>query len=352
MCECTISGKKNNISNIDQLLTLLDLLRSQLPSASELLSIHRSYENSLNVMLDILKKRYPIAVIFRNTHLKALMNRRAVRLPWFILVEHGHFDGPDYRVICDIERSTAVIMSADNCNKKQVKLINCINNGDLVGIFVKADYKALPVQGRTVIDVGANIGDSSIYFILQGAQKVVALEPYPANYQIASRNVKVNNLEDKIRLLFAGCSGKTQTITLDNHFLKKQENCFYKLHDGTQVLVASEQNKNDAFYKLHDGIQVPLLSLHDVLEANTMTSDDDIILKMDCEGCEYDAILSADRNVLQRFSHILVEYHHGYQNLREKFLLAGFHISISRPIYSMTEDSKKMYRGTIFAKRQ
>lgn len=82
-----------------------------------------------------------------------------------------------------------------------------------------------------------------------------------------------------------------------------------------------------------------------------MISDNDIILKMDCEGCEYDAILSADRNVLRRFSHILIEYHYGYQNLKEKFRLAGFDISISRPIYSKTEDSRKMYRGTIFAKR-
>jgi FkbM family methyltransferase len=345
------SGKKNNISNTDQLFMLADLLRRQLLLASELLNIHRSYENRLSIVIHILKKRYPIAVSFRNIHLKALMNRRALQLPWFILLQQGHFNGRDYRIICDIERSTAVIVSADKHNKKLVKLTNCINNGDLLGIFVKAEYKALPVQGRIVIDVGANIGDSSTYFILQGAQKVVALEPYPANYQIASENVKINNLEDRIKLLFAGCSGKTQTITLDNDLLEKQENSFYKLHDGTQVLVASEPNKSNAFYKLHDGTQVPLLSLHDVLEENIMISDNDIILKMDCEGCEYDAILSADRNVLRRFSHILIEYHYGYQNLKEKFRLAGFDISISRPIYSKTEDSRKMYRGTIFAKR-
>ena len=42
------------------------------------------------------------------------------------------------------------------------------------------------------------------------------------------------------------------------------------------------------------------------------------ILKIDCEGCEYDSILHTPDIALQRFSHIQIEYHLGYRDLKEK----------------------------------
>ena len=47
----------------------------------------------------------------------------------------------------------------------------------LVGIFIKDVYNFLPVKDKIVIDIGASIGDSSIYFASCGAKKVIALEP-------------------------------------------------------------------------------------------------------------------------------------------------------------------------------
>ena len=35
------------------------------------------------------------------------------------------------------------------------------------------------LRGREVVDVGAGIGDSALYFILHGARKVIAVEPCP-----------------------------------------------------------------------------------------------------------------------------------------------------------------------------
>ena len=45
------------------------------------------------------------------------------------------------------------------------------------------------LEGRTVIDIGANIADSSIYFAFEDAAHVIALEPYPTNYRIAKKNI-------------------------------------------------------------------------------------------------------------------------------------------------------------------
>ena len=52
-----------------------------------------------------------------------------------------------------------------------------------------------------VIDVGASNADSSIFFAIKGAQKVIALEPFPESYEIGMYNLEINNLTDKVVLL-------------------------------------------------------------------------------------------------------------------------------------------------------
>ncbi len=45
-------------------------------------------------------------------------------------------------------------------------------------VFDCGEYGVLDVSGKVVIDVGASIGDSAIYFALKGARKVIAIEPH------------------------------------------------------------------------------------------------------------------------------------------------------------------------------
>lgn len=54
---------------------------------------------------------------------------------------------------------------------------------------------------------------------------------------------------------------------------------------------------------------------------------------MDCKGCEYDVILSASDSILRRFSNILIEYHYGFNDIKESLanegivtLTAGFEV--------------------------
>ncbi len=79
-----------------------------------------------------------------------------------------------------------------------------IGSGFLYEVFIQEDYKFLRINDMIVIDVGANIGDSAIYFALNGAKKIIALEPHTYPFSFALRNVKENNLEGKIELLNVG----------------------------------------------------------------------------------------------------------------------------------------------------
>ena len=57
-------------------------------------------------------------------------------------------------------------------------------------------------------------------------------------------------------------------------------------------------------------------------------------LKMDCEGCEYEAVLNADPCDLAVFSQIVIEYHNGYREIMRHLEAAGFSTEI-KPMRSL-----------------
>ena len=81
-----------------------------------------------------------------------------------------------------------------------IKIFSAIGNGKIIGVFLKKDYGFLDVADKTVIDIILNIADSSIYFALDGASSVIALESNLKNYNIARYNIYLNNLSSKIIL--------------------------------------------------------------------------------------------------------------------------------------------------------
>jgi len=54
------------------------------------------------------------------------------------------------------------------------------------------------LKNKSVLDIGAFIGDSAIYFILKGAKKVYTIEPHPDAYNEMLENIKLNNMDEKI----------------------------------------------------------------------------------------------------------------------------------------------------------
>ncbi|WP_258393538.1 FkbM family methyltransferase [Nanobdella aerobiophila] len=70
----------------------------------------------------------------------------------------------------------------------------------LVILLIKQlfDYDILNVQDKVVLDIGAYVGDSAIYFIRRGAKKVYTYEAVKETYNILIKNIELNNLKDKI----------------------------------------------------------------------------------------------------------------------------------------------------------
>jgi hypothetical protein len=61
----------------------------------------------------------------------------------------------------------------------------------ILGVFDYGMYKSLSVKDRVVVDVGAFVGDSAIYFALKGARKVIVIEPHPGAYKEMLDNIRL-----------------------------------------------------------------------------------------------------------------------------------------------------------------
>ena len=173
--------------------------------------------------------------------------------------------------------------------------------------FVDETYGRLRVNGRTVIDIGANVGDTAMYFALNGARHVYAFEPCSHPYGLAVRNVRRNGLEERITLLNAGCWSSDTRVRISDD-------------SGSKSYSALDISKR--------GKLVRMLSLDTV--AKRYCSGESV-LKIDCEGGEYPIVLNASADTLRKFSRIMIEYHDGYKNLKKKLEDAGFTVRGYRP---------------------
>lgn len=187
-------------------------------------------------------------------------------------------------------------------------------------------YSFLDVKDSTVIDIGAYVGDSPIYFALKGAKRVIALEPNPLSYKLALENVKINQgVSDVVTILNAGY-GKDGTVKVNQEYIST-----------SMDLKSSEA-----------GESIRIFSLKTLM--SEVKADGRVVLKMDCEGCEYN-LLDEDDETLRRFDQIVIEYHYGPERLVRRLESAGFKVKFTEPHYSYNPWSTNphMQVGFIYA---
>jgi len=196
------------------------------------------------------------------------------------------------------------------------------------GIFQRKTYGDLDVRGRDVLDLGANVGDSAIYFALNGARRVIALELFPSTFEIAKMNVEANRLGDKILLLNEG-AGSTGTVKVDARVLSSK----------TATIAEARGN-----------IEVKVNSLGDLVKRFSL---DEAALKINCEGCEYELVLDASDADLSHFQAVMLEYHRGSRLIAKRLMKAGFVVKTSNNIFVYNDrfPEPRCEEGYISAKR-
>jgi FkbM family methyltransferase len=278
----------------------------------------KTYKNFVSVMYKKYLKKFPIKVILKNGEKMELKFPLEVQA-----VANGFQD------VFDVDSEILIIKKS---GIPEVKLIGWQDNGDVFGVFFDEYLSEISFKGKNVIDIGANIADSVIYFAFKGAQKIIALEPMPTNYEIAKKNIELNNLGNKVELVLAGCGGKSGIMNCDVN------------NKGIEAYIDENIQKENSK-------QVPIITLEEILKKYNVTNSP--ILKMDCEGHEYEIILSASEKTLNDFSEILLEYHYGYKNLKEKLEQCGFKVKVDRPATFRTPLGmhKRQFMGLLHAKK-
>jgi len=170
--------------------------------------------------------------------------------------------------------------------------------GSILAIFDYGGYyEQLNVRGRVVVDVGAYIGDSAIYFALKGAKKVIAIEPHPGAFNEMLENIRLNSLEDVISPINAGLASRPGKILLEEVDIETTNKTYHRVNDQKGT--------------------IPVVTLKDLAERFDLNG---AILKMNCEGCEYDIILN-DYEHVKMFEELILQYHAHVTKIPAKLLL-------------------------------
>ena len=215
-------------------------------------------------------------------------------------------------------RSDNIKFIANNISELSVILEN----------FIENQYDWLDAKDKKVVDIGANIGDTAVYFSkVKKAKKVIAFEPYPYSYNIAKKNIILNKLKNVV-ILNQGVGNKETFIRIKEGFIST----------GGSNLKSFDSGK-----------KVKIVTLKDIVKKYKIEND---ILKMDCEGCEYSIILNADKETLRSFDQIMIECHYGYKNIERKLKETGFEVSHSKVHYSYNKSAENpvMYINLVKAK--
>lgn len=160
--------------------------------------------------------------------------------------------------------------------------------GTIVNIFIEKEYGTIEDKDQIIIDIGAHIGIFSIYATQNKKAKIYAFEPSSKNFKILKRNIKLNKCEENIRAfneavtnkrgevkLFQGESSVLNSAFLTSNFLKKE---IVKSTTLEKIFIDNRLKKVD-------------------------------ILKIDCEGSEYDILYSSPIQILNKIKSIRMEYH-------------------------------------------
>lgn len=157
-------------------------------------------------------------------------------------------------------------------------------------VFLRRDYGRIQ-KGSVVIDVGANIGVFSLYAASCGARKVYAFEPSAEAYRVLCENIHVNKLTDvviPINRAMSGADGATVRFS-------RSSSPYNKIGQGDVAAGA-------------DTCEIQTTTLGSFLRSQVEEEVVDV-LKLDCEGAEFDILPPMDRATAERIHAIRMEVH-------------------------------------------
>lgn len=175
-------------------------------------------------------------------------------------------------------------------------------------------------DGWTIIDIGAGIGEFTLFAVQAHPTNVVyAFEPFGESCAILKENLAWNGAAN-VQVFNEAIGAATGPLTLSTTLGEP-------LQFSTAIPGTPEQ-----------AISVPAVSLGDAFSRLELTHCD--LVKLDCEGAEYEILFNAPEAILRRIAHIVMEYHDGvtpytHQQLADFLRGKGFQVKLqANPVHA------------------
>ena len=167
------------------------------------------------------------------------------------------------------------------------------------------------VQDGLVLDIGANIGNHTIFFLTKKAKKVFSFEPVKDTFDILKKNIEINNFQNKVHLFNAGV-GQTKGKAILKYYNSK--------NIGMSQL-CSDQNGD-----------IPIISIDE------LNIDEKInFIKIDVEGFEADVIKGMTETLKRNKPLVMIEIRdYLFAEIDNILQSIGYnHITINIDIYNI-----------------
>ena len=169
--------------------------------------------------------------------------------------------------------------------------------------YILSNFKGL--SNKILFDIGANCGIATIIMAKLNPDSIVySFEPSPYTYELLCENIKLNNLTNVKTYNQAVMSEEKEFNLLLNNTMS-----------GASTLVSNETCFNN-YYTSTSKVIVKSVSFDKFLETNNINNI--YLLKIDCEGGEYDILYNSKNFKNNLVNNIVGEFHNFKQYLNDE----------------------------------
>ncbi len=159
--------------------------------------------------------------------------------------------------------------------------------GTIAVVFIRREYGEID-KFQTILDIGANMGSFMLYAAMSNlVSKIYCYEPVPQNFTLLTQNIEINSLMSRVFAFQYAVADNS--APMDILLSASPLHSFYGVNKGSEIE------------------KVDCITMRGIIEHHGLEKID--LLKMNCEGAEYEIFENCSPDEFERIFNIRLEYH-------------------------------------------